>query len=94
MARATYRARFPMLVNLRTDPFENAEVCASLFYDKWRADRVFMLAPGGALVGQFMQTLAEFPIRQSPESWSPGKVIEKLRQHQEALESGSGAGVK
>ena len=32
--------RFPMLVNLRTDPFENAEICASLFYDKWRADRV------------------------------------------------------
>src|SRR5208283_1390555 len=86
--------RFPMLVNLRTDPFENAEVCATLFYDKWRADRVFMLAPAGALVAQYMQTMMEFPPRQSPESWSPGAVMEKLRRHQEALESGSGAGVK
>jgi arylsulfatase len=86
--------RFPMLVHLRTDPFENAEVCGSLFYDKWRADRVFALAPAGALVGQYIQTMVEFPPRQSPESWSPGALMEKLRRHQEALESGSGAGVK
>ena len=85
--------RFPMLVNLRTDPFENAEVC-SIQYAKWRADRVFALAPAGALVGQYMQTLMEFPPRQSPESWSPGAVMEKLRRHQELLESGNAAGVK
>jgi len=86
--------RLPMLVNLRTDPFENAEVAADVYYNKWRIDRVFMLAPAGALVAQFMQTLTEFPIRQSPESWSPGKVMEKLRRAQEAVESGSGTGVK
>jgi arylsulfatase len=85
--------RFPKLVNLRTDPFEEADI-SSIFYAKWRADRVFVLAPGGALVGQYMKTLMEFPPRQSPESWSPGAVMEKLRRHQEALESGSGAGVK
>jgi arylsulfatase len=86
--------RFPMLVNLRTDPFENAEVAADVYYKKWRADRLFMLAPAGAIVGQYLQTLKEFPPRQIPESWSPGAVMEKLRRHQEALESGSGAGVK
>jgi arylsulfatase len=84
--------RFPMLFNLRADPFENAEV--SCLYEKWRADRVYMLAPAGALVGQYMKTLMEFPPRQSPESWSPGAVMEKLRRHQEMLESGNSAGVK
>ena len=84
--------RFPILVNLRTDPFENSEV--SIFYEKWRADRVFMLAPAGALVGQYIQTMVEFPPRQSPESWSVGDVMEKLRRKQEMLESGNGAGVK
>jgi len=84
--------RFPKLFNIRTDPFENAEV--SLEYQLWRTKRVFALAPAGALVGQYMQSLKEFPPRQSPESWSPGKVMEKLRQHQELLESGSAAGVK
>jgi hypothetical protein len=86
--------RFPMLVNLRTDPFENAELAADLFYKKWRADRVFLLVPAGALVAQYMQTMVEFPPRQSPESWSPGAVMEKLRRHQEMLESGNVAGVK
>jgi hypothetical protein len=45
-------------------------------------------------VGMYMKSLMEFPPRQSPENWSPGAVMEKLRRHQEALESGSGAGVK
>ena len=85
--------RFPKLVNLRTDPFEEADH-SSMFYEKWRADRVFMLVPAGALVGQYIQTMMEFPPRQRPESWSVGDVMEKLMRHKEALESGSGAGVK
>uniref|UniRef100_Q01VQ9 Sulfatase n=1 Tax=Solibacter usitatus (strain Ellin6076) TaxID=234267 RepID=Q01VQ9_SOLUE len=86
--------RCPMLFNLRMDPFENAEVAADVFYNKWRADRMFMLIPAGALVHQYMQTMIEFPPRQSPESWSVGNVMEKLRQHAAALESGSAIGVK
>ena len=62
--------RFPMLVILLSDPYENAEVC-SLLYAKWRADRVFMLAPAGALVAQYMQTMKEFPPRQSPGELEP-----------------------
>jgi arylsulfatase len=85
--------RFPKLMNLRTDPFEQADV-SSMFYWKWRADRVFALAPAGALVGQYIQTMVEFPIRQRPESWSVGDVMEKLQRHQEMLESGNAAGVK
>ncbi len=85
--------RCPMLVNLRTDPFEEAPI-SSILYKKWWADHVFMLAPAGAIIAQYMQTLMEFPPRQSPESWSPGAVLEKLRRHQEALESGNAAGVK
>jgi arylsulfatase len=84
--------RFPMLVNLRTDPFENAEVSADIFYKKWRADRLFILTPAGALVAQWMQTLAEFPPRQSPESWSPAAMIEKLKKNAEALKAGSHPG--
>jgi hypothetical protein len=41
-----------------------------------------------------MATMQEFPPRQSPESWSPGKVMERLREKQAALESASGVGVK
>jgi len=85
--------RCPKLVNVRTDPFEEADI-SSMFYWKWRMDRVFALAPAGALVGQYIQTLTEFPPRQRPESWSVGDVMEKLQRHKEALESGNAAGVK
>ena len=85
--------RCPKLVNLRTDPFEEADN-SSIFYWKWRIDRVFALAPAGALVGQYIQSMMEFPPRQRPESWSVGDVMEKLQRHKEALESGNAAGVK
>jgi len=86
--------RFPMLVNLRTDPFENAEISGSEYYWKWRVDHVFALSPFGALVGQYLATMAEFPPRQTPESWTPAAFLEKLRAKQEALESGKSVGVK
>src|SRR5260370_14508697 len=86
--------RCPMLVNLRMDPFQNAALAADVFYKKWRADRIFMLIPAGALVHQYMETMVEFPPRQNPESWSPGAVMEKLRQHVAQLETASPAGLK
>jgi arylsulfatase len=78
--------RFPKLMNLRTDPFEEADVSGTIYYWKWRVDHMFALAPFGALVAQYMATMKEFPPRQTPESWSPAAFLEKLRQKQEALE--------
>jgi arylsulfatase len=86
--------RMPKLMNLRTDPFESADISGTIYYWKWRVDRMFVMAPFGALVGQYMATMAEFPPRQTPESWSPAAFLEKLRAKQEALETGNGLGVK
>jgi arylsulfatase A-like enzyme len=83
--------RCPKLVNLRTDPFEEADI-SSIYYWKWRMDRVFMLAPAGAIVGQFMQSMVEFPPRQSPESWTPEAMMEELKKKAEALKTGSHRG--
>ena len=86
--------RCPMLIDLRADPFENAPVCGDVYYQKWRADRIFVFAPAGAIVAMYMKSLVEFPPRQRPECWTPGDLMEKLRRQQDALESGSGVGVK
>ena len=86
--------RLPKLVNLRADPFENADIAADMFYGKWRADLLFALIPAGALVQQWLKTLAEFPPSQRPESWGVGDVLEKLQRNAYALEAGSGGGVK
>jgi arylsulfatase len=86
--------RLPKLFNLRSDPFENADIAAQMFYSKWRADRLFMLLPAGALVQQWLKSLAEFPPRQRPEHWSVGNVLEMLEQKAQALKAASGGGVK
>ncbi len=86
--------RLPKLVNLRTDPFEQADLSGDVLYNKWRIDHVFALMPFGAIVAQWMKTLVEFPPRQRPESFTVGKVLEKLEQQKHAVEAASGVGVK
>jgi arylsulfatase len=80
------RLSCPMLVNLRADPFENAEVAADLSYRKWRVDRIFALAPASALVDEYVKTLSDFPPRQIPELWSLRAVMENLRRQRKLLE--------
>ncbi len=89
---APAQLKFPKLMNLRSDPFEDADISGSMYYWKWRADRVYMLLPAGALVAQYMQTMLEFPPRQSPESWTPEQMMEKLKKNAEALRAAAHPG--
>ncbi|MCI0387639.1 MAG: arylsulfatase [Acidobacteria bacterium] len=86
--------RFPKLFNLRSDPFERADEDATVYYAKWAADRMFMLVPAQALVGEFLKTFQEFPPRQRPSSFSIDEALEKARQNEKALGAASGGGVK
>ncbi len=78
--------RMPHMYNLRSDPFERASEDASMFYDKWKADRAFLLVPAQMIVGEFLKTFADFPPRQTPASFSVDQAIEKARQKGEALQ--------
>src|SRR5262249_16702798 len=62
--------RVPTICSLRTDPFEGVTEDATVFGQKWTADRAFLLVPAQAIVGQFLQTFKEFPPRQRPASFS------------------------
>ena len=68
--------RLPRIFNVRTDPFELAE--HSWEYWKWRADRLFLLVPAQAYVGQFLATFKEFPPSQKAGSFSLDSVLESL----------------
>ncbi len=68
--------RMPKLFNLRSDPFERGP--DSIFYDKWLADRMFVMVPAQAVVGKMIESFKEFPIRQKPANWSLGDIMEKL----------------
>src|SRR5262249_18983961 len=80
-----FTLRAPDIYNLRSDPFERGKEDATLFYGKWMADRVFLLVPAQAIVGEFLKTFQEFPPRQRPASFSIDRALEKARQQQEAM---------
>jgi hypothetical protein len=69
--------RFPKLFNLRTDPYERADVTSNTYWD-WVLDHIFLFVPAQAYVAEMLQTLAEFPPRQKPASFSIDQVMEKL----------------
>lgn len=69
--------RFPKLFNLRTDPFERADH-EGIGYDRWRAERMFVLAPAQAYVARWLQTFKEYPPRQKPGSFSLGDAMDAL----------------
>ena len=69
--------RFPKLFNLRTDPFERADH-EGMGYGRWRAERMFALAPAQAFVGKWIKSFEQFPPRQSPGSFSLGDAMDKI----------------
>jgi hypothetical protein len=86
--------RAPKMFNLRSDPFERGDEDGLMFYDKWMADRAFLLVPAQEIVGEFLQTFKGFPPRQKPASFSIDQALEKARQQQEVLATTGGPGVK
>src|SRR5882672_2943637 len=77
--RPMIRLRAPKLFNLRGDPFEHADHLAGN-YDSWYAERMFVLVPAQAFVGQHLATYQEFPPRQKPGSFSLDEVLAKLQE--------------
>lgn len=70
--------RLPMLMNLRSDPYERAD--ESIDYGRWRLERAFAFVPAQAFVGRLLASFREFPPRQTPASFSLDQVMAKLRQ--------------
>ncbi|MEM9514020.1 MAG: arylsulfatase [Actinomycetota bacterium] len=69
--------RVPKIFNLRTDPYEQADITSNTYYD-WLLDRAFLLVPAQSYVAEMIATLAEFPARQEPAAFNLNKVIAKL----------------
>jgi arylsulfatase len=69
--------RFPLMFNLRRDPYERAQVTSNTYYD-WVMDRVYLMVPAQAYVGKFLSTFREYPPRQKAASFSLDQVMEKL----------------
>ena len=63
-------------MNLRSDPFEAG--IDAMAYKEWMFEHVFLLVPAQTYVGQFLNTLKEYPPRQAGGSFGMDKVLEHL----------------
>jgi arylsulfatase len=70
--------RVPKVFNLRTDPFERADITSNTYWD-WMIGVAWLLVPAQQYVAQMLHTLAEFPARQEPASFGVDKVLAKLQ---------------
>jgi arylsulfatase len=71
--------RVPKIFNLRTDPFERADITSNTYYD-WLLNHVFLLVPAQAYVGDFLATFKEYPQRQKAASFNLDDVLANLQQ--------------
>ncbi len=69
--------RIPKLYNLRTDPFERADVTSNTYWD-WYISKGYMIMAAQALVSAFIETFKEFPPRQKAASFTIDQAMEKM----------------
>jgi arylsulfatase A-like enzyme len=69
--------RVPKLYNLRTDPYERADVTSNTYYD-WFLNHDFIALAATAVVTQFLETFKEFPPRQKSASFTIDQALEKM----------------
>ena len=69
--------RVPKLYNLRTDPFERADITSNTYYD-WMVDSAYIMLAASTLVAQFLATFEAYPPRQKAASFTIDQVLEKL----------------
>ena len=67
------------IFNLRTDPYERADITSNTYYD-WLIDHAFLLVPAQAYVGQFLMTFKDYPQRQKAASFNMDEVMQKLQE--------------
>src|SRR5262245_36824641 len=69
--------RVPKLFNLRTDPFERADVTSNTYWD-WMFENATLVLAASAVVGQFLETFKEFPPRQKAASFTIDQAVERM----------------
>jgi arylsulfatase len=69
--------RVPKLFNLRTDPFERADITSNTYYD-WFIDNDYIALAATAILTQFLQTFVEYPPRQKAASFTIDQAVAKL----------------
>jgi len=69
--------RIPKIFNLRTDPFERADITSNTYFE-WFFRNGFLMMPAQAIVGDFLKTFKDFPPRQRAASFTIDQAMDKM----------------
>ena len=72
------RLRLPKIYNLRTDPYEFADVTSNSYYE-WYLKHVYILYGAYAIADKFGATFKEFPIIQHPNTFTIDDAIKMMK---------------
>ena len=71
--------RLPKIFNLRTDPYERADITSNTYYD-WLLDRAYLLVPAQAFMANFLATFKDYPQRQKAASFNLDDVMQQMKE--------------
>ncbi len=72
--------RLPKMFNLRTDPYEIADVTSNTYWD-WMIDHAYLCIPAQAYVGKFLMSFKDYPPRQKAASFNLDDVMKQLQEN-------------
>jgi arylsulfatase len=69
--------RLPKLFNLRTDPYERADITSNTYYD-WFIHNDYIALAAQPLIANFLATFKDFPPRQKAASFTIDQAMAKM----------------
>jgi arylsulfatase A-like enzyme len=73
------KLRLPKIFNLRTDPYEYADITSNTYYD-WMLHNDYFIFAAQAAAGKFAETFKEFPPVQRPNSFTIDDALAKMHE--------------
>jgi arylsulfatase len=70
----------PKIFNLRTDPYERADITSNTYYDEMIMNHAYLLVPAQAYAADFLATFKEYPQRQKAASFNLDEILEKMKE--------------
>jgi arylsulfatase len=82
------KLRVPKVFDLRSDPYERADITSNTYYDWFLSDGAAPFLAAQPIVGQFLATFKDYPPSQRPSSFSIDQLVDKMER---SFEGGNGS---
>ena len=73
------KLRIPKLFDLRSDPYERADVTSNTYYD-WFMSQPYIIFAAQTVVAKFLETFKEYPPSQRASSFSIDQLVEAMQR--------------